>query len=294
MNKPLFERRSALNLRLTVGVVAALVLLGVEQHGAWASLRTPIAVVVYPLQKFVSSPARFFRELRESLDGYENLAAENRRLKEEALVLKTRQLKFDALEHENIRLRGLLDNSFKVGEQLQIGEIMSVNLAPYEHLVVVNKGSRFGVHPGQPVFDSHGVMGQVLRVTPYSAEVMLITDPSHAIPVQVSRNGLRTVAMGTGESDRLALPFLPSNADLKAGDLLVTSGMGGVFPAGYPVATVTGLPQENGALTKIKAVPLAHLDRNQEVLLVWNDAQPIPRIPTPAETPGAAPAHGER
>jgi rod shape-determining protein MreC len=265
-------------------VAAALVMLGIEQHGAWASLRTPIAVVVYPLQKMVSSPTRFFRDLRDAFGAYSELAAENRKLKEEALVLRTRQMKFDALEHENIRLRGLLDNSFKVGEQVQIAEILSVNLVPYEHVVVVNKGSRFGVHPGQAVFDSHGVMGQVLRVTPYSAEVMLISDPSHAIPVQINRNGLRTIAMGTGEMDRLALPYLPGNADVQVGDLLVTSGLGGVFPAGYPVATVAGISEnkDKSPFAKIKAVPLAHLDRDREVLLVWSDSKPIPRIPPPA------------
>jgi rod shape-determining protein MreC len=257
------------------------VLLAVEQHGTWDPVRTPFAVMAYPLQQMVSSPVRFVREIIDNVTTYAELIAENRKLKEEALVLRTKQLKFAALEQENIRLRGLLDTSFKVGEQVQIADLLSINLVPYEHIVVVNKGSRFGAHPGQAVLDANGVVGQVLRVTPYSAEIMLITDPSHAIPVQINRNGLRTVAQGTGQIDRLALPYLPSNADVKVGDLLVTSGMGGVFPAGYPVATVTAIAPEKSPFAKISAVPVAQLDRNRELLLVWSDSRPIPRIPEP-------------
>lgn len=290
--KRLFSTGHSLNLRLATCVAASLVLLAIEQHGSWPSLHTPFAVAVYPLQRLVSSPTRLLQQLADYASGYAELVAENRRLREEALILKTRLLKFAALEQENIRLRGLLDTSFKVGEQVMIAELLSINLVPYEHVVVVNKGSRFGVHPGQAVFDANGVVGQVLRVTPYSAEVMLITDPNHAIPVQVNRNGLRTIALGTGQTDRLALPYLPSNADVQAGDLLVTSGMGGVFPQGYPVATVTATAPQPSALSKISAVPVAHLDRNRELLLVWSDSQPIPRIPDQPHPPRRLSAHG--
>jgi rod shape-determining protein MreC len=272
-------------------VIASLVLLAAEQHGAWSSARTPFAVMIYPLQQIVSSPVRLARDIAENVSSYAKLAAENRQLKDEALILKTKQLKFAALEQENIRLRGLLDTSFKVGEQVLIAELLSINLVPYEHVVAVNKGSRFGVHPGQAVFDGNGVVGQVLRVTPYSAEVMLITDPSHAIPVQINRNGLRTIALGTGQIDRLALPYLPSNADVQVGDLLVTSGMGGVFPPGYPVATVTAIAPQKSPFAKISAVPMAQLDRNRELLLVWSDSQPIPRIPDQKQAPKSPPAN---
>jgi rod shape-determining protein MreC len=168
-------------------------------------------------------------------------------------------------------------------------------LVPYEHIVVVNKGARFGVHVGQPVFDANGVVGQVLRVTPYNAEVMLITDPNHAIPVQVNRNGLRTLALGTGQTDRLALPYLSSNADIQVGDLLVTSGLGGVFPHGYPVATVTDVAPQKTAFAKISAAPVAQLDRNRELLLVWSDSRSVPRISVDQEQhPNALPTNGDR
>lgn len=291
--KRLFSNGYSLNIRLIAYVGAALMLLAVEQHGQWSALRTPFATLVYPLQQLVSSPTRFVRDTINNVTGYTELLAENRRLKDDELVLKTKLLKFEALEQENIRLRGLLDTSFKVGEQVLIADLLSINLVPYEHVVVVNKGGRFGVHPGQAVFDGNGVVGQVLRVTPYSSEVMLITDPSHAIPVQINRNGLRTIALGTGQIDRLALPYLPSNADVQVGDLLVTSGMGGVFPPGYPVATVTAISPEKSPFAKISAVPVAQLDRNRELLLVWSDSQPIPRIPDPesAKSPTADAQH---
>jgi rod shape-determining protein MreC len=271
-------------------VAASLVLLAVEHHGNSASARTPFAVLIYPLQKLVSAPTRFVEDLVGEVARFSELTEENRRLRDEILVLQTRQLKFAALEQENIRLRGLLDTSFKVGEQVLIAELLSINLVPYEHKVVVNKGSRFGVHPGQAVFDGNGVVGQVLRVTPYSSEVVLITDPSHAIPVQVNRNGLRTIAQGTGQIDRLSLPYLPSNADVKVGDLLVTSGLGGVFPAGYPVARVTAIDPAKSPFGKISAVPVAQLDRNRELLLVWSGSQPIPRIPEANPAPAAPPS----
>jgi rod shape-determining protein MreC len=276
-------------------LAAALVLLATEQHGLVQVARTPFASATYPLQQIVSIPVRLGQRVIESVSSYANLVTENQKLREEQLLLKTKLLKFAALEQENIRLRGLLDTSFKVGEQVSIAELLSVNLVPYEHLVVVDKGSRFGVHPSQPVFDANGVVGQVLRVGPYNAEVMLITDPNHAIPVQVNRNGLRTLALGTGRTDRLALPYLSSNADIQVGDLLITSGLGGVFPYGYPVATVTEVAPQKTAFAKVSAKPVAQLDRNRELLLVWSDSRSIPRIPAEQEQhPNTLPANGDR
>jgi len=249
-----------------------------EKRDLWPALREPLAVGVYPLQQLVSAPMRAFEDIAEAFASNTRLRAENAALAEELATLNTRLLRFDALEQENIRLRGLLETSFKLGEQVQIAELLAVNLVPYEHVVVVNKGSRFGVHPGQPVMDAHGVVGQVLRVSPVSAEVILITDPNHAIPVQVNRNGLRTIALGTGQIDRLSLPYLTGNADIQPGDLLVTSGMGGVFPQGYPVATVTAVSSQASPFARVGATPVAHLDRNRELLLVWSKSDPIPRV----------------
>jgi rod shape-determining protein MreC len=252
-------------------------------------LRTSLAVLVYPLQQLVSSPINGWRNLSESLSSREELLKDNQRLHEEQIRLKSQLLKFESLQQENIRLRGLLETSFKLGEQVLIAELLEVNLVPYEHVVMVNKGSRFGIYPGQPVVDASGVVGQVLRVTPYNAQVMLITDPNHAIPVQVNRNGLRTIALGSGQIDKLYLPYLTSNADIKPGDLLVTSGMGGVFPQGYPVATVSALSTQTSPFAKVTAAPLAKLDRSRELLMVWSKQDPIPRIPPPADPAAETP-----
>lgn len=176
----------------------------------------------------------------------------------------------------------MLENSFKLGEQVLVAELLSVNMAPYEHIVVVNKGTRFGVHPQQPVMDANGVVGQVFRALPFTSDIMLITDPNHAIPVQVNRNGLLTIAVGSGQINRLILPYLPNNADIRPGDLLITSGLGGTFPQGYPVAVVDEFTsQTNKPFATVTATPKAMLDRNRELMIVWSDSTPIPLVSKP-------------
>ncbi len=123
---------------------------------------------------------------------------------------------------------------------------------------------------GQPLIDAHGVMGQVIHVSPFSSSALLITDPSHALPVQLNRNGLRSVAVGTGASNTLELTHLPNNADVVVGDIVVTSGLGGRFPSGYPVGTVISVETDTGQpFAKVAVEPAAQLERNREVLLVW-------------------------
>lgn len=238
--------------------------------------------MVYPLQTLVSFPSDFAENMQKTMASYSALKKENARLKEKQIINDVRLLKFSALENENIRLRGLLENSFEIGEQVLSAELLSVNLVPYEHVVVINKGSNFDVYPKQPALDASGIIGQVLRTSPLSSEVMLITDPSHAIPVQINRNGLRTIAIGSGQLDQINLPFLPNNADVLPGDLLVTSGLGGTFPQGYPVALVKDfIVQPSKPFANIYAKPLAELDRIRELLVVWSDSTPIPLLSVP-------------
>jgi len=270
-----------------VAAVLASVLLMVadHRHDYLAAVRAVLSVAVYPIQYLASLPDTLQNSVFESVSTYSNLVEENRRLKREQLVDKTRLLKFSELEKENVRLRALLETSFKLGEQVLIAELLSVNLAPYEQIVVVNKGTRFGVYKGQPALDANGVVGQVIRANPLSAEVMLITDPNHGIPVQVNRNGIRTIAVGSGRIDTLILPLLPNNTDIKPGDLLITSGLGGTFPYGYPVGTVTSVaPQPDRPFASISAKPIAHLDRSRELLLVWSNKTPIPLFPDAEKT----------
>lgn len=256
-----------------------------------APLRSGLSFLVDPIKYLTDLPTVLFDQTFATFSSYRALKTDNQNLREQQLINQTRLLKFAALEQENIRLRALLENSFKLGEQVLIAELLSMTMAPYEHIVVVNKGTRFGVHPQQPVLDANGVVGQVFRALPLTSEIMLITDPNHALPVQVNRNGLLTIAVGSGQANKLVLPFLPSNADIKAGDLLITSGLGGTFPKGYPVAVVDEFTtQPNKAFVTITATPKAQLDRNRELMIVWSNSEPVPLTGHPT-TPAQGASH---
>ncbi len=239
------------------------------------AVRSTMSLVVYPIQLAVdlsTTPARLLS----------NYFSSKTALLEEIEALRTRLTLLDAqlqrmvtLEAENRRLRRLLHTSRQTQQETRVAEIIAVDLDPFSRQVVINKGSRDDVYPGQPLLDARGVMGQVIHVGPYSSTALLITAPSHATPVQVNRNGLRAIAMGTGAPNRLDLPFIPNNADIRVGDILVTSGLGGRFPPGHPVATVTrveNLPSRPYAW--VEATPTANLDGIREVLLVWTARHP--------------------
>lgn len=213
---------------------------------------------------------RLVRGAQDRLVDESLLRDRNEALRRENLVLNARLQQLLALESENMRLRDLLGSSFRIGERVLIAEILAVDLDPGHQQVVINKGSSSGVFVGQPVLDANAVMGQVVRTNPFSSTVLLITDSDHALPVELNRNGLRTIARGTGVGQDLELLYIPKNADVRIGDLLVTSGMGGRFPRGYPVARVTAVRHDpNDPFTVVTAEPTARLDRSREVLLVW-------------------------
>lgn len=266
-----------------MAVIASIALLVTEHRSTQLNtLRMSLSYLVDPLKYIVDLPSAIINHASESLGSYASLVSENASLRDEQLVRQTQLLKLDALEKENVRLRALLENSFKLGEQVLIAELLSINTAPYEHILVVNKGTNFGVHEQQPVLDANGVVGQVFRALPLTSEIMLITDPNHAIPVQINRNGLLTIAVGSGQLNQLNLPFLPSNADIRPGDLLITSGLGGTFPQGYPVAVVDEFTsQPNKPFANITATPKSLLDRNRELMIVWSHSAPVPLISKP-------------
>lgn len=279
-----------------MAILASVALLVTEHRNQQLELlRTTLSVFIDPIKYLVNLPTVMIERTNESISSYTTLKDENKRLREDQLIHQTQLLKLEALEKENIRLRALLENSFKLGEQVLIAELLSVNMAPYEHIVVVNKGTRFGVHPQQPVLDANGVVGQVFRALPFSSEIMLITDLNHAIPVQVNRNGLLTIAVGSGQLNKLNLPFLPGNADIRPGDLLITSGLGGTFPQGYPVAVVDEFTsQPNKPFATITATPKAQLDRNRELMIVWSKSTPVPLITKPATTEPETKTHADK
>jgi len=251
------------------------------------SLRAGLSVVVYPLQMIVELPGAAWGWFRESLATRRQLQEENASLHTQILMLKAQTQKLQSLEVENIRLRELLDSSFQVGQKILVAELLSANLDPYQHQIVINKGDLDKIYQGQPLLDANGVMGQVVHVGPYTSTALLITDTSHAIPVQVNRNGIRTIAIGSGTINRLELPYLSNNADVRPGDLLTTSGLGGKFPPGYPVAVIEAVVHDPGqTFAHVTATPTARLDRSREVLLVW----PMDRT---ALTPATGPSKEE-
>ena len=276
--------RGAPGLRFTVYAVLAVVLMFLDRRGDWlVRARYYMDAAVYPVQLAVNSPTLAWRWLEQSFTTREQLEARNAQLTARDRELSLQVQRLQALEHENAELRGLKDALPSLAERWLVAEVVNIGVSDLRQRVLLNRGARNEVFRGQAVMDESGLLGQTVRVNPWSAEVILITDPEHAVPVQIQRTGVHTLAVGTGDARALALPYLPANADVKDGDLLVTSGLGGVFPQGYPVARVTEVRHDAvEAAERIRATPTAHLDALREVMLVWfNDGNP------------AAPDHGD-
>ncbi|MES9970859.1 MAG: rod shape-determining protein MreC [Candidatus Thiodiazotropha sp.] len=269
--KLIFTQGPSITTRLVVAVLLSLSVMVLDhRYNHLESLRSGLSVLLFPVQYLASLPLLLSESASEAITKRNKLTTERDKLHAENLLLRARQQKFEALEAENMRLRGLLDSSFKVGDRVLIAELISVEQDPFRQQVLINKGSTSGLFVGQPVVDASAVVGQVTHISPFNASVLLITDAAHALPVQVNRNGLRTIALGTGLINRLELPHLPNNADIKVGDLLTTSGLGGSFPPGYPVAEVIDVKRKPGQpFASVIAQTTAHLDRIREVLLVW-------------------------
>ena len=241
-----------------------------HRQGTLHGIRATLSLMVYPLQYSVNLPFQVGEWVHTNLRAHQTLMEQNSKLRERQLELEFRQLRMDALETENQRLRALLQSSSRQGEQVLIAELMAVSYEPLRRQIMLNKGSLHGVFVGNPVVDAHGIMGQVIHASRFTSSVLLLTDPRHAISVQVNRNGLRTLASGNGSPDRLDILHLPNNADIQVGDLLVSSGLDQRFPSGYPVARVSEVVRDpSEPFATIQAEPLAHLEQAREVLLVW-------------------------
>ena len=259
-------------LLLAIVCVALMLLDRRDQH--LVRVRQALSVVVYPVRMAVDLPFRTWASLSETFAERDALIAENREFRRERLETESRLQRLAALEAENVRLRELLDSTERIGSRALVAEILAVDLDPYRQRFELNRGFVNGVFVGQALIDAQGVVGQVVRVGPFTSEAVLITDADHAIPVSVvNRDGLRTIAVGTGDSQRLRLPYLTNNVKIEVGDLLVSSGLGGVFPPGYPVGRVLEVrlrPEQSFA--EVIAEPVSALDRDREVLLVWNES----------------------
>jgi rod shape-determining protein MreC len=235
-----------------------------------SQIRQALSVVVYPIRAAVDLPFTGWDLASRSFADQSDLLEENETLRGQRLRADVRLQRLEALEAENDRLRAMLDSSSRVSDRVLVVEILSVDLDPYRQRFTINRGLDDGVYVGQALLDADGVVGQIVRVDVFTSEAVLISDADHALPVSVNRNGLRTIVVGTGDSARLRLPYLSNSADIEPGDLLVSSGLGGVFPSGYPVGKVLEVHRQPGqSFAEVIAEPEARLDRDREVLLVW-------------------------
>jgi rod shape-determining protein MreC len=265
---------AALGLRFLLLAGLSILLLVIDhRNNHLDAARKAIGATVYPLRVVVDAPVSLWRWIGDTTASHNELQLENSRLNAERMLTQARLQRYAALEAENSRLRAILEATARVRDQVRIAEIMSVSSDPYRHVLIVDKGTNDGVFDGQAMIDADGVIGQIIEAGVLSSQGLLISDPGHALHVAVNRNGLRTIARGTGTFGHLDLPALPNNADIQVGDLLVTTGLGGAFPPGYPVAivdSVVRLPQESYA--SVSAVPAAALDQVREIMLIWSAA----------------------
>lgn len=278
-----------------LGLAVALIVL--DHRGGWLhEARRQFSVVVQPLWAVAGWPGQAMRRVQDDAGTLGQLTEENQHLRQELLLSQARMARLRTVAADNERLRGLLDAAQTSGVDVQLAPILDIDLDPTRQRLVVRAGSADGVRIGQSVIDAGGLLGQVIETKPYQSTVLLITDPAHAVPVAVVRNGVRLVAYGSGEVGRLRLGNIPTSSDVKTGDELITSGLGGRFPAGFLVGTIVDLrPDESRAYLQGDVRPAAQLDRGRDVLLL-RAAPPIAAAPVAPVAPGepGAPEGGER
>lgn len=288
-SSPLFPRGPGVGARTLLVMLLALGIWFADQRGlpVLTAIRGSVDWLLQPLRWATNLPGNLTAASGD-LKNYRALLTENAQLKESLFKAQARLLQLNALEAENRRIRQLMTSSSALDQKVLIAEIIATSQAPYRHQITLNKGAADGVYFGQAIVDAYGVMGQVIRVNPSAAIALLITDPSHGIPVEVNRTGLQTIARGGGDGRVLSLPFLPGNADVKVGDLLVSSGLGGRFPAGYPVGEIFDVRRTTGEhFMEASAYPSARLDQGRQTLLVWGSAPVIVASEDPHANPTA-------
>lgn len=283
---PFFKRGPSLFTRLSFFAVLSLVLLYADARFHYMeSMRRVVAIVLYPLQQLADTPGQLTERVGSFFVTQSALQRENERLARENFLNATRLQTQEALLEENRHLRELLDMR-KRTEQTAVGaEILYFARDPFGRKVIVDKGTAQNIQEGAAVVDDTGLVGQVTRAFPWTAEISLITDREQVVPVQVVRNGLRAVVFGVGYDGALELRYMPVNADIENGDVLVTSGIDGVYPAGLPVAVVSNI-ERNAAypFARITCTPTAGVNRHKQVL-VLSRLSPLPEYPAEAATP---------
>ena len=286
-SRPIIGRGPPLGAGLFfLGIVSVVVMVLDHRGGYLETARLWMSAAANPVYAVVQTPQQLWSWITGNFADRSRLQTENAQLTEQLRVARSQLLRFESLNEENRRLREIREASKGVSERTLIAEIINVSVQPFRHMVIINKGADDGVFRGQPVLDALGVVGQVMLVGKSTATLILITDAEHAVPVQVNRNGIRSIAVGTGESAKLSLPYMTVESDVRKGDLLVSSGLDEIFPAGYPVATVTKVERNSAdTFALVEAKPLAQLDRDREVLLLWANK---PKVVAPEAEPEAA------
>jgi rod shape-determining protein MreC len=263
-----------------MAVFLSLSILLAEQYlSPAAHVRSFLGIFITPVHWVASIPGQLGGWAEDAAVSRATLQEENERLRHEALILKQKVQQMVSLRAENNRFRELLNASEQLEDKVLVAELIGVDPDPYTHQIILNKGSKQGVFKGQPILDAYGLMGQVIEVMPYTSRVLLVADSNHAIPVQVNRNGVRAIAVGSGNLDELALIYVPDTADIREGDQLVSSGLGSRYPKGYPLGQITKIEHDPGQpFAIVSAKPAANLDRSRYVLLVFSDASALPDI----------------
>nr|WP_279310083.1 rod shape-determining protein MreC [Kushneria phyllosphaerae] len=269
--KPLFSHGPIPGYRMILCVILASFLMFADQRMSWMEdVRAQISTVVAPVQWIVSLPARGLSLASLALSDQTRLVNENRRLRERLLTLSQRVQRMASLSEDNVRLRELLKATPRQEIPWITAGLLTLDNDPFLQQMIIDRGQQSGVYSGQPVVDSAGLVGQIISVSRYSSRVLLITDASHSVPVQINRNGLRFIARGAGQPGRLTLDNVPNNTDIREGDLLVTSGLTGRFPEGYPVARVSRIMRNAGTpFASVEVRPIAQLDRSRNFLLLF-------------------------
>jgi len=304
-SSPLFAGTVAGTLRLIMYLALAMVLMVLDHRNGWIwRLRYATNVLVEPVYRLASLPSAGMRAASVAFADRNRLTEQNQRLREDLLLANAKLNRMATVAEQNQRLKGLLDTQRSLELNVQLARVIDVDLGTYRHRMLLNVGARDGVKAGQVVIDAHGVIGQVVEVMPTTSLVMQVTDPDHAIPVVIERTGLRTVAYGSRDGGLLSLPNISMASDVHAGDKLLTSGLGGRFPPGFPVGEIRSVEQSaSGLFLEGRAQPLADLDRSEDVLLLHDLAEPVGPpaavdpsgpptglAPSPAESSSVAPA----
>lgn len=241
------------------------------RYNSLVATRSLLDLVVVPVYWVADIPSRIFDWGETNVRSRGDLLEENEKLSRENLILEGRSHQMEALRAENVRLRSLLNSAALLQDDVLVTELIGVSPDPMRHQLVLDKGATDQVYTGQPLIDADGLLGQVVAVSEYSSRALLITDATHSIPVQVNRNGVRAIAEGTGSLGALEVHHVAATTDIEEGDLLVTSGLGGRFPVGYPVAVVSKIERDPGQpFATIEAKPSAAMDRSRYLLLVFS------------------------